>query len=312
MAFSEKVSILLFIGVIFAILVIEASLLLRSVLNMLLRRPVKRFFLARSAIIIHVLAAIIVICFLYGYFIEPYWIEIKTVEIVTPKLKSASFRIVQISDMHCDTKQRNEEKLVHIINDLAPDVIIFTGDTLNTPEALGLFKNTMRNLRAGLAKIAVRGNFDVWYWNNIDLYSDTGFNVLDRGSVTIEKAGEKISISGLSCQYPEELRTVLSDILADRFNVFAYHYPDFAESLKGLNVDLYLCGHTHGGQIALPVYGAIITLSKFGKKYESGEYKIGDTILYVNRGIGMEAGHAPRVRFFARPEITVFEIRGKP
>lgn len=312
MAFSEKVSILLFIGVIFAILVIEASLLLRSVLNMALRRPVKRFFLARSAIIIHVFAAIIVICFLYGYFIEPYWIEIKTVEIVTPKLKSASFRIVQISDMHCDTKQRNEEKVVHIINDLAPDVIIFTGDTLNTPEALGLFKNTMRNLRAGLAKIAVRGNFDVWYWNNIDLYSDTGFNVLDRGSVTIEKAGEKISISGLSCQNPEELRTVLSDNLADRFNVFAYHYPDFAESLKGLNVDLYLCGHTHGGQIALPVYGAIITLSKFGKKYESGEYKIGDTILYVNRGIGMEAGHAPRVRFFARPEITVFEIRGKP
>ena len=279
---------------------------------MALRRPVKRFFLARSAIIIHVFAAIIVICFLYGYFIEPYWIEIKTVEIVTPKLKSASFRIVQISDMHCDTKQRNEEKVVHIINDLAPDVIIFTGDTLNTPEALGLFKNTMRNLRAGLAKIAVRGNFDVWYWNNIDLYSDTGFNVLDRGSVTIEKAGEKISISGLSCQNPEELRTVLSDNLADRFNVFAYHYPDFAESLKGLNVDLYLCGHTHGGQIALPVYGAIITLSKFGKKYESGEYKIGDTILYVNRGIGMEAGHAPRVRFFARPEITVFEIRGKP
>ena len=75
-----------------------------------------------------------------------------------------------------------------------------------------------------------------------------------------------------------------------------------------LNVDLYLCGHTHGGQIAMPFYGALITMSKFGKKYEAGMYTVGDTILYVNRGIGMDGGPAPRVRFLARPEITVFEI----
>jgi predicted MPP superfamily phosphohydrolase len=75
-----------------------------------------------------------------------------------------------------------------------------------------------------------------------------------------------------------------------------------------LNVDLYLCGHTHGGQVALPLYGALVTLSKFGKKYESGMYTVGDTILYVNRGIGMEGGLTPKVRFLARPEITVFDI----
>jgi hypothetical protein len=80
------------------------------------------------------------------------------------------------------------------------------------------------------------------------------------------------------------------------------------ESLEGLNVDLYLSGHTHGGQIALPLYGAIITLSKFGKKYESGMYTVGDTILYVNRGIGFEPRPAPPIRFCARPEITVFDI----
>ncbi len=83
---------------------------------------------------------------------------------------------------------------------------------------------------------------------------------------------------------------------------------DLIEDLKNLNVDLYLAGHTHGGQIALPIYGALITLSKFGKKYESGMYTVDDTILYVNRGIG---GHASAVRFFARPEITVFEVGPK-
>ena len=60
--------------------------------------------------------------------------------------------------------------------------------------------------------------------------------------------------------------------------------------------------------MALPWYGAMITLSKTGKMYESGLYRVGGTWLYVNRGIGMEGGPAPRVRFLARPEITILEL----
>ncbi len=59
----------------------------------------------------------------------------------------------------------------------------------------------------------------------------------------------------------------------------------------------------------MPVYGAIITFAKYGKRYEAGEYKVGDMVLYVNRGLGLE-GKAPiKARFFARPEITVFDIK---
>jgi predicted MPP superfamily phosphohydrolase len=72
---------------------------------------------------------------------------------------------------------------------------------------------------------------------------------------------------------------------------------------------LFLTGHVHGGQVALPFYGAIITLSKYGKKYEKGRYDIDGKVLYVNRGVGMEGDFVPRVRFFSRPEITVFHIR---
>ena len=60
--------------------------------------------------------------------------------------------------------------------------------------------------------------------------------------------------------------------------------------------------------MALPGYGALITLSKFGKKYESGMYRSDGTMLYVNRGLGLEPSPAPQVRFFARPEIAVFDI----
>lgn len=61
--------------------------------------------------------------------------------------------------------------------------------------------------------------------------------------------------------------------------------------------------------MALPAYRAMITLSKYGKKYEAGKYQVGSTVLYMNRGIGMEGRWAPRIRFFARPEATVFKIR---
>lgn len=58
----------------------------------------------------------------------------------------------------------------------------------------------------------------------------------------------------------------------------------------------------------MPFYGALITYSKFDKKYESGLYKVKDTWLYVNRGIGMEGGNTPRVRFCSRPELTIIEV----
>jgi predicted MPP superfamily phosphohydrolase len=73
------------------------------------------------------------------------------------------------------------------------------------------------------------------------------------------------------------------------------------------SVDLYCAGHTHGGQIAVPSYGALVTLSRFGKRYEAGLYREKSTTLYVNRGIGMEGG-VPRVRFWSRPELTVIDL----
>jgi predicted MPP superfamily phosphohydrolase len=90
--------------------------------------------------------------------------------------------------------------------------------------------------------------------------------------------------------------------------VFLHHYPDEIYEVAKQQVDLYCAGHTHGGQVALPIYGALITFSRFGKRFESGLYKVEDTHLYVNRGIGMDGGFAPRVRFCARPEVTVIDI----
>ncbi len=305
---SEKISLLLFLFVVTAIYILELFFILVFVVTKLSHGQTTNILWCKPAIVIHLLAAAGIICFLYGHLIEPYWIEVKVVQIQTDELKKTSFRLVQISDLHCDKKERNEKRTVKLINRMEPDIIVFTGDAINTASALPLFKDTMRDLNAGLAKLAVRGNFEVDYWKNLDLFADTGFELLDEKIVALRKNGETVYVSGLTCENPSAFRNLLQSVPDGHYSVFLYHYSDLVEDLARLNVDLYLCGHTHGGQVALPLYGALITLSKFGKKYESGMYTVGDTILYVNRGLGLETGLAPKVRFFARPEITVFDI----
>lgn len=83
--------------------------------------------------------------------------------------------------------------------------------------------------------------------------------------------------------------------------------PDLVEDLTG--ADLYLAGHTHGGQVRVPGYGALVTFSRFDKKYEMGRYDVNGTALYVHRGVGFEPG-LPKVRFLCRPEIAVFDLVG--
>ena len=308
MLISEFIALVVFLLVVAAVYILEFGFVIVFIFNKLRSRNKKNPLVTKPAVLIHILAVIGVICFLYGYFIEPYRVEVKMIPIRTSKLKQTSFRIVQISDLHCDRKMRNEKTIVKLINSLEPDVIVFTGDAVNTSAALPLFKGTMKNLKASLAKLAVYGNFEIPRRGELDYYSDTGFELLDARTVVVSKNDETLSFSGLSCDNPQAAGGMLGELSSENFNVFLFHFPDLIEHMEGLNVDLYLCGHTHGGQISLPFYGALVTMSRMGKKYESGMYAVGKTMLYVNRGIGLEPGPAPQVRFLARPEVTVFDI----
>lgn len=291
---------------------LEAFLLARYGLRRLRRRPTKHLLSRPSAVVLHVLVGIGMLCVLYGYFIEPYWIEVNSLVVRTPKLQSGCFRIVQISDLHCDRKPRNEERAVRIINDLKPDVIVATGDYLNDTTGRTRLTEMLSDLRAPLGKFAVNGNFEIDYWPGVDLLAGTGFRLLNGDSVTVTKGSEEIALTGLGLDRAGAYREVLETLPNDRFVVFLFHKPDLIEDVNGLGIDLYVCGHTHGGQVALPGYGALLTFSKFGKKYESGLYRCGGTTLYVNRGLGLEPGPAPQVRFCARPEVTVFDILPTP
>ncbi len=103
---------------------------------------------------------------------------------------------------------------------------------------------------------------------------------------------------------------ILQSLPGDAFNVFLYHYPAPAEMVSKYNVDLFCAGHVHGGQVRLPWYGAIVTRSETGKKFEFGLYSVGNMYLYVSRGIGMVGDFVPRVRFLCKPEIALLELVG--
>lgn len=264
-------------------------------------------------------AGVGVLCFAYGYFVEPYWPEVTHVRIESAKLAGATraLRVVHISDLHCDPKTRLEERLPDIIAAERPDLIVYTGDSLNSPEGLPVLRKLLTRLAAIAPTFAVRGNWDTSYWRREELFEGTGVRELKKEAVKVEVAGTSLWITGAAFASLYEppggarggIESALKGVPADAFTIFLYHTPDeILEVAETKRVDLYCAGHTHGGQVALPVYGALITLSKFGKKYESGLYREGATRLYVTRGVGMEGGSAPRVRFFARPEVTVIEL----
>ncbi|UCG46711.1 MAG: metallophosphoesterase [Phycisphaerales bacterium] len=307
MSVAETTRVLIFFAFLAAVCLAEVSLVVAFTLDRLNKKKTN-ILIGPPAILVHALTAAIIACVLWGYFVEPYRLEVNIIPVRTDKLTGVTFRIVQISDLHCDRKIRNEKRLVEVINALEADIIVFTGDALNSIRAEPTFKKTLTDLKASVAKLAVRGNCDLGHWAHLDLFFGTGFQLVEGKTVSLTKGGESVSITGLACLHMSPFRGLLEKVPPDQVSVLLCHFSDLVESLGGLNVDFYLSGHTHGGQVALPIYGALVTLAKYGKKYESGLYTVGRTKLYVNRGVGMEGGFAPRVRFLARPEVAVFDI----
>jgi len=101
---------------------------------------------------------------------------------------------------------------------------------------------------------------------------------------------------------------LIAQVPEQAYKLLLYHSPDLIEAAAAVDIDLQLSGHTHGGQIRVPFYGAIFTSSTYGKRFEMGRYDVEGTVLYVSRGLGMEGSVAPRARFLCPPEIVVVEI----
>ncbi|MBS2005336.1 MAG: metallophosphoesterase [Cyanobacteria bacterium SZAS LIN-5] len=305
----EVFTLIAFVGTVTTTFALFASVLLRIAIALVTKKRVPT--ISRNEIVILALGAVGSLCVLYGFFVEPYWLSVEHVKLSSTKLAKGQFvRLVQISDLHCDPEKRLEDKLPLAISAEKPDAILFTGDAINSAAGLQNFRQCLTRLASIAPTFVVKGNWDAWYFKDSDRFGGTGAVELDSKAVPLIVRGSKILIAGLPVGTKQSVRETVANTSPDLYRIFLYHYPDYIEEMARNNIDLYLAGHTHGGQVALPFYGALVTLAATGKKYESGLHQLGTTYIYTNRGIGMEGGRAPRVRFCARPEVTVFDIVG--
>jgi predicted MPP superfamily phosphohydrolase len=260
------------------------------------------------------MAAAGVACMLYGRFVEPRWIEVTETRVPTGRLPSGhrGVRIVHLSDTHSDPEPLLEERLPAVVAALKPDLVVFTGDAANSEEGLPVFRRFLAEIAKIAPTFAVEGNWDAGFSAASDRFVGTGATKLDGTSATIDVDGAKVRVVGAGFLGGlQGVGPALAALPADGPAILLYHppYPDVVPPRAAGRVDLMCAGHVHGGQVAMPFYGALLTLSKYGKKYERGLYPdVGSFPMYVSRGIGMEGDPAPRVRFCSRPEVALIEL----
>lgn len=300
----------LFVGVVFLVFAaaaLEATLRVAEAAG--LRKTVPGPARRRVRMVLFAVAGLGVLCILYGRFVEPFWPEVTFHRVAQARVPAGErIRIVHLTDLHCDPTKRIEDRIPGLVAAEKPDLIVYTGDCLNHRDGLPHFREVMTALARIAPVYAVRGNWDCWYWKDLDLFGGTGVTVLEGESRRLQVRGTALRIGGLPYDRNRSFAETLAGRADDEVVLFLYHTPDLVFDLAREGVDMAFAGHTHGGQVALPWYGAVVTLSAFDKAFERGLHRVGSTWQYTGRGIGMEGGAAPRVRFCARPEIAVLDL----
>lgn len=260
-------------------------------------------------------------------------IELTHVEIDIPGLPPVfrGTRIVQLTDLHASMIVSVDlfRQAAALVMEAQPDLIVLTGDFISGSTkflggAVGEFDQThldqcveaLTPLKASMGIFAVLGNHDFWSGpaaiKAITMrYSDSiGVRWLRNQSRRIEKQGSFIDLLGVDDYWESSssLSGALKGLPGDSIKILLSHNPDINEEidLLGKRIDLVISGHTHGGQVVVPLLGQPIMPSKFGQKYRVGLVRDGARQTFVSRGVGHLAWPA---RFNCPPEVALITLR---
>lgn len=242
-----------------------------------------------------------------GFLIEPHWLEVSHVEITTDKL-SQPLKVALLADLQTDVIGDYERSVIQRIVAEKPDLILLAGDYVQEWdddrrwELRGELRELLQHagFSAPLGAYAVRGNVDSGGWAKC--FTDTQVTAV---SETQPFAAGELEIFCLSMR--DSFSSGLKLPASERFQIVLGHCPNFA--LGDVPADLLVAGHCHGGQVRLPGIGPLITHSRVPRSWAAGVTKLsGDRTLIVSRGVGMERGPAPPLRFLCRPELVIIEL----
>lgn len=265
----------------------------------------------RAAVAFAVLFAAIESIAIDAFLIEPHWLDVRHVRLSSRKIEKP-MTIAVLADLQTDEIGDYERSILECVVEARPDLILLAGDYVQEFDNAGR-RRLHRELRAALQKIgfgaplgayAVRGNVDSDGWRVS--FEDTG--VTCANSTQSFDVGE-IHLTALAIE--DSFSRDVTVAPSDRFHIVLGHCPNFA--LGQIDADLLVAGHTHGGQVRLPFIGPLVTLSRVPRGWAAGVTELGDgKTLVVSRGLGMERGSAPRLRFLCRPELVFVEVVPEP
>lgn len=243
-------------------------------------------------------------------------LKVREYKIENEKLSSFyGFKIVHFSDLlygnGVDDKKLN--KLVTMINDTKPDVVIFSGNLISnkakiTNETIDLITNNLKKIKSNYGKFYVSGNVDNnKYFSTIMTNSDF-VSIDNKYEIIYSKENKKMIITGL------DINKSISNEIIEKLNIddidykiLVSHYPDKIDEILKYNFNLILSGHSLNGQIRLPVIGKIYTPNN-SKKYYDSYYKIDNTNLYISNGIG---NYKVNLRLFNTPSFNLYRLVDK-
>lgn len=259
----------------------------------------------------------------YATWIEPFRLTLTRQRLNTSAWQGDGdcLRLLHVSDLHVERTTEREQRLNAMIESLQPDVIVFSGDFVSLSynqdaQAKTDIRAIIGAWRAPLGVYCVAGTPIVEPMTRVLEFVEglDHLTLLANRWVTVETRCGALHILGLVTTH--DLKTdraalagMMRDAPADGVKLLLAHSPDIAPEAAQAGIDLYLCGHTHGGQVRLPLIGALVSSSQLGKRFIMGRYQVGRMTLYTSRGIGMEGLGAPRARLLCPPEVSLWEIR---
>jgi len=269
-------------------------------------------------IFIFILLSIISFTLLYMRFIGTKGLIVREYKIVNEKLPEEfhGFKIAHFSDLHyLSSFDKNDlKKLITKINELKPDIVVFTGDLTDsdteiTNNDLDDIKNLLNKIKVTTGLYAIKGNHDYGNNNFEIVFNQTNFKILNNTYDLIYYHGSiPILITGIgsTIQNDYDIGSAYSyNEMDSLFTISLLHEADVLDDIISSNkVDLALAGHSHNGQIRLPFIGALKTIEG-SKKYYNEYYKVNNTDLYVSGGLGSSLF---KLRFFNHPSINFYRL----